>query len=275
MTLKATWLWNGFAASGRIVYGFTESWYTDLAPAQLIPSMLEIAKIRAGILANGTTLFGFRIADTTPGSRAYTAYPQQDVVAPAGNGAPNVPQDAALCQVLGTVAGTVKRFWIHDLPDDAVSNAAFTNVPNIIAILARFNNALQADGYKFRYTLPSSPVANVQSIDAAGVVALQAPLVGAALYSIVQMFHVRGVDGRGKKGKFQITNFVDTQHFTLGHWPGDVVGASGKLRLTQYGFTSLQAVPVGRNPGDITIRPGVRKCGRPFGQLRGRAVARR
>jgi hypothetical protein len=275
MTLKATWLWTGSAGGGRQVYGFSESWYTDLSPAQLTPSMQAIAAVRAQMLAEGCELFGFRIADTTPGSRAYTSYPTQPVLAPAGNGTPNVPQDAALCQVLGSVAGTVKRFWLHNLPDAYVVDANFAAPATIRAQSAAFNNALQADGYKFRYTVPSSPTAPIQSINNLGVVNLQQPLVGAALFSIVQLFHVRGVDGRGKRGKYQIIAFTDTQNFTLGHWPGDIVAASGKLRLTQYGYTTIVPVPGGRNPGNILVRPGTRKCGRPFGQLRGRAVARR
>lgn len=275
MTLKATWLWNGSSSDGRHVFGFSESWYTDLSGSNLVTSMDAISQKRVQLFGQGVNLFGYRIADTTPNSRAYTLYSKLVLNPPPRNGRLNVPQDAALCQILGSVAGTIKRFWLHALPDDAVSDANFTDGLNIVPLSRDFINALAADSYKFRYTVPGSPISEIVSIAANGDVVLQAPLVGAALFSTVQLFHVRGVDGRGKRGKFKISAFVDTQHFTLGRWPGDVVGASGKLRLTQYGFTTFPQLGGGRNGDDPTVRPGIRKCGRPFGQLRGRAVARR
>jgi hypothetical protein len=275
MTLKCSWLWNGTAKAGNLSFGFSESWYTNDAPAVLLPKMEQSARFRVPMLARGTILYGYRIADTAPGSRAYTVFPSGGIGAQRGAGTPNVPQDAALCQCYGTVPGTVKRFWIHCLPDDFVKDGDFDPGSGVPGDARAYINNLATAGFLFRYTLPTSPIAKIQSIDNTGVVVLQAPLVGAALNSIVQLYHVRGVDGRGKRGKFTISAFVDNQHFTLGHWPGDVVGASGSLRLTTYGFTSIQQVPPLGLQSDPTIKPGTRKCGRPFGQLRGRAVARR
>lgn len=274
MTLKATWLWNGTARNGQLSFGFSETWYTDDAPAQLLPKMENVALVRASIIATNTVLFGYRIQDTAAGARAYTAAPTV-VVEGVGRGRyPNVPQDAALCQVLGTVGGTVKRFWMHDLPDGLVANADFVG-QEVQQQARNFINALAQNGFKFRYLNQNAGKAKIQGIDANGNVTLLEPLAGLGVSSVLQLFHVRGTDGRGKRGMFPIKVYTDDKHFQLDHWTGSVVGMSGYIRKVEYGYTSLQNVPMAGFGSDPTIKPGTRKCGRPFGSPRGRAVARR
>jgi len=275
MTLKASWLFNGSAGAGKWSFGFSETWYTDDSPAALLPKMIDFAQMRTRILASGTELVGMRIADTTPGSRAYTEAPMGRIRARVAAGTPNVPQDAVLCKCFGTVAGTVKRFWFHCLPDDVVEDMEFTAASDIQGNVRRLINYLAANGFKFRYTVPTAASARVLSIDVNGNVLLVEPLVGVAVGSVVQLSHVRGVDGRGKRGKYYVETRTSDSSFKLAHWPGDVVAASGKIRLVQYGFTSIAQVPDNGLGQNAVIRPGTRKCGRPFNQLRGRAVARR
>lgn len=274
MTFKCTWLWNGNARNGGLSFGFSESWYTDDSPAILLPKMQDLAFVRAEILAKDSILYGYRVQSTNPGTRAFTQYPGAVVKSNRNAGTPNVPQDAALCVCYGTVAGTVKRFWLHNLPDGAVEDADFAD--NQIKLVARrFIQGLAAGGFKFRYINPAAASAPIGSITNLGVVNLLEPLVGAAAGKVIQLNHVRGVDDRGKRGKFAIGTFVDNQNFTLLHWDGGVVGMSGRMRLLEYLYTSISSPPdqgLGNNP---TIRPGTRKCGRPFGAPRGRAVARR
>jgi len=275
MTLKATWLWNGSSANGRINFGFSESWYSDDSPAALFPKMLAAARSRANILATGTFLYGFRVADTAPNSRAYTQLPGVSITSTQRSAPPNVPQDAALCVVNGSVAGTRKRFWFHDLPDGVVSDSAFVDAEHIPDACRTIINQLGTLGFKFRYVVQTAPTAKVLSIGATGIVTTAEALTGVAVRSQVQLLKVRGVDGRGKRGKFYVEEVTDEFSFKLRGWPGDVVGVSGKIRLLQYAYTSLEAIPANGIGSDPTVRPGVRKCGRPFGQLRGRAVARR
>jgi hypothetical protein len=274
MTLKASWLWNGTARSNGILFGFSETWYTDDSPAALLPKMQQAAQARALLLANGTSLYGYRISDTAPGSRAYTQLPGTVIKAPRGNGTPNVPQDAVLCAMLGTVAGTRKLFWLHDLPDNAVEDGELggNQSPDTVRV---YLNLLANLGFKFRYIVQSAPTGRVGSIDANGNVITLDPITGIAPRNVVQLLKVRGVDGRAKKGKFYVESVTDESHFKLAAWTGGVVNISGKIRLVQYQFTSLTLIPQTGIGSDATIRVGTRKCGRPFGQLRGRAVARR
>lgn len=275
MTLKCTWLFNGTAKNNALAYGFSETWYTDDAPAVLLPKMTEWAQLRVQIMARGCSLYGFRIADTAPGSRAYTQKPAAPIESPGRGGFPNVPQDAALCQCFGSANGTVKRFWFHNLPDNFVEDADFDPTKNMPQRCREIINNLSANGFKFRYQLKNTASADIESIDADGNVVLVQALAGSAQGSLVQLSHVRGLDGRGKRGKFRVQTFTDTRHFKLAHYDLGAVGLSGKLRIVAYDFTGIQAVPNVGIGSDPTIRPGVRKCGRPFGQLRGRAVARR
>lgn len=273
MTLKATWLWNGTARDGRIMFGFSESWYTDDAPSVALPKMIALAEIRAPLIATGTLLYGLRVQDTAPGSRAYTQSPPTTIEGAGRARYPNVPQDAALCQCFGTDAGTIKRFWLHDLPDQAVHNGDFAD-QNTLRLARAWINGLAAQGFKFRYLNKNAGDAAVQSIDANGNVTLLADLAGLAIGTVVQLLRVRDTNGKGVRGNFAIKAYTDARHFQLDHWKGQTVGMSGKVRKIAYLFTSLQALPADGIGSDPTIRPGVRKCGRPFGQLRGRVAKR-
>lgn len=274
-TLKATWLWNGVARGQALSYGFSETWYSDDAPAVLIPKMEQFARIRCQFLARNCTYYGSRVADVAPGSRAYTQRPTAKISSAVRAGFPNVPQDAALCQCLGTAQGTIKRFWFHNLPDTFVEDADFAPGQDMEGLAREAINFLSAQGFKFRYQKQNTASAFIESIDAAGNVVTVGELAGVDQGSLVQLYHVRGVDGRGKRGKYRVQTKTDGRHFKLAHWPGDIVALSGKIRIVEYDFTGITLVPAMGVASDPTIRPGVRKCGRPFGALRGRAVARR
>jgi len=275
MTLKASWLWNGTAKGGQISFGFSENWYTDDAPAILLPKMEAIARQRSSFMARNTEVYGYRIADVSPGSRAYTQRPTGRIGAQRGVGLPNVPNDAALCQCFGSVAGTVKRFWLHNLPDGYVEDSDWNAADNVPLKARTFINLMSEHGFKFRYQVQNTAIADIQSIDALGNVTTVQALAGVDQGSYVQLYHVRGTDGRGKRGKYRVDTMTTGRTFKLAHWPGDVVALSGKIRIVTYAFTGITAVPADGIGSDPTLRPGTRKVGRPFGQLRGRAVARR
>ena len=275
MTLKATWLWNGSAASGKYAFGFSETWYTDDSVATLLPKMRNLARTMSAVRARDTVLYGYRIADTAPNSRAFTQLEPSVIGAGHAAGLPNVPQDAALVKCYGSVAGTLKRFWLHCLPDGFVEDAQFTASSNMARRTRDIINELATEGFKFRYQVQTAPTGRVQSIDANGNVVTLDPITGIGVSSLVQLYHVRGLDGRGKRGNYAVEAFTSEKSFKLAHWTGGAVGMSGKVRLVQFAYTGIQQVPGTGITSDPTIRPGTRKCGRPFGQLRGRAVARR
>lgn len=274
MTVKASWLWNGSANNGNLVFGFSESWYSNGSGDTLIAQMRALAVTRSASLAKGSTLFGYRIGQ--PGGKSITVRENAAIAAPRGNDFPNVPQDAALCQVRGTAAGNPsKKYWLHNLPDDAVSNAKFAN-PNEIGLLAaRWVQTLIDSSFLFRYLLLGTP-ARVAKIDTGGVVTLSDNLV-VAPGTNVKLIRVRDTNGRGVKGIYRVaaTPAPTLTSFTLLDWQGQTVGVSGNMAVATYAYSSMQVPEAG--PGKIqsvVVRPGTRKCGRPFGQLAGRVSAR-
>jgi hypothetical protein len=275
MTLKCTWCWNGSAADGDVSYGFSETWYTADAPDVVVPKMEAVARLRVKIMASGAVLHGMRIGDVAPNSRAFTVAPSTPIRAPAGNGTPNIPQDAALCVCYGAVANTVKRFFFHNLADSDVINAAFNPADAIESQCTDIVKLLANSQFQFRYLPQNLPTAPIGTISAAGAVNLRTPLVGSLAGAIVQLYHVKGVDGRGKRGKFLIDAWQDTSNFHLFGWAGGQVVLSGSLRLVSYSFTNIRVPPRTGIGSVVALRPGARKCGRPFGMQRGRAVARR
>ena len=70
MTIKASWLWNGTAAQDQLVFGFSETWYTNQSGDALIDIMRVLVRQCAGILAKDTFLYGYRIGQ--PGGRSVT-----------------------------------------------------------------------------------------------------------------------------------------------------------------------------------------------------------
>lgn len=275
MPQKATWCWNGSTADGQTVFGFSETWYSNLTGQALVDSMRTLARTRAPMLAAGCFLFGYRIGQ--PGGKAITIRENASIKAPRGNDGPNVPQDAALCQARGTAAGLpTKRFWLHCLPDDQVANGKFANPNQMAQDAATWVNELNNAGFMFRYQILGTP-ARVASISDLGAVVLSDNIVVAAGTDI-KLLRVKDVNGRGATGIFRVaaTPAPTATTFSLLGWTGQEVGVSGKVAVVTYGFTAMSAAVTQIGAvGSAVIRPGTRKCGRPFGQLVGRASAKR
>lgn len=274
MTVKASWLWNGSTRGGRTVFGFSESWYSDLAPADLIPAMKEVAKARVAGLGSNIALFGYRISDTAPNSRAYVVQEPTDIQSATDADALNVPNDAALCMIKGSAPGTVKRYWMHAVDDQYIAAGDFVGA-TFQRIAARFVNALAGYAFKFRYKDTSQVPQNVGSIDATGNVVMLANVAGVAKNTLVQLLRVKNTSGRAVTGIYKVSAFTDASHFQLANWNGSVVAASGQIRFLQYLYTVVPSVPITHSAfTNVTVRPGTRKVGRPFGQLVGRRPAR-
>jgi len=276
MATKCTWLWNGQARNGALFFGFSETWYHDLPPSALISMMINAAKLRVPILASGTVLYGFRLG--VVGEKSFTTRISEVIKAPLANSTPNVPQDAALCSVFGNAAPSPRKlFWLHNLPDDVVADAKFQTYPAVAIPAQNFTAHLAANGFKFRYQVLGAP-SRINGITAGGVVTLADPLVGVVPGSNVKLSRVRDVNGRGVRGIYRVAPdpAPTTTTFTLLGWGGKVVGASGKLSLITYAYAPVLAGNEKEGKVDSVLQvPGVRKCGRPFGQLRGRVSARR
>lgn len=275
MATKATWLWNGATKGNTLSFGFSETWYTTDAPDAAITKMRALAIIRAQSLGAGIGLYGYRVQ--LAGSRSLTVRENSNIAAPAQNSTVNVPMDAALCRCIGSAASApVKRFFLHALPDDDVQDTQFVN-PNAVAMAAaNWINALQTNGFMFQYQVLSA-ASRVNSIAADGTVVLADNLVVVAGSNVI-LRRVRDTNGRGVTGIYRVApDPAPTQlTFKLLGWRGQTVAVSGRVSTVDYLTTGmLPADPIPGRRASATIRPGVRKVGRPFGLFRGRVPVRR
>lgn len=261
---KATWLFNGSAADEQIVFGFSESWYTNLTGDALINAMDTVSDKRRLLLAADTNIVGYRIQDAT--GRSFVV--RKKFIPPRANGEGNVPVDSILCEV--AVAGTTskKRFWCHDVPDDWIVGG---RLPDFVLIrVTEWLERLSALNFGVRYRVQSAPTAPILSIDATGAVVTSANIVLAA-GDTIQFLRCRDINGRPIKGTYVVKTVTDQTHFAVAPWAGQLVGVSGRVRKLTYQIGGALVEEQSRS----IVRSGSRKVGRPFFQLRGRASARR
>jgi hypothetical protein len=276
--IKISTLFNGSSNAVKSVFGFSETWYTDRPADQAVQIYkTTIAQKRIALLPEDVSIYGYRVQPATAGARSYTVLEKDDLEGPAANGGANVPQDAALCRVFGTVDGVVKRFWVHCLPDSFINTGGFDAALGVEELLRAYITSVIAAGFKIRFQDTTAPSSDILSVAADGTCVLVNPLAGAVVGAKISILHARDRYGRGVRGIFRVSNvgYIDTSHFTIYHWPGAEIFNSGKARLVSYRTCPCNPLPRKGGIPDPIIRPGVRKCGRPFGQLRGRVSARR
>lgn len=264
MTLKCTWLFNGEISQGSdsLPYGFSESWYTQKAEGDALDSMDRVSDLRRGILARGCSIVGHRITDGAGASRLERV----GYAAPGNNDWPNLPVDAALCQVRIAGAATIKKFWLHNLPDDWVNKGHVVGAEK--AKIRRVIESYVDTSFQARYQVLNAASAEIMSISDAGLVTTRAPHTFIA-GNEVTLLRCRDINGRTKRGKFIVGAGPTATTFTLTHWAGFEVARSGKIRLVTYGYGNATSMQL-----EGLIRGGARKVGRPFYMLRGRAPAR-
>lgn len=272
MALKFTVLFNGATKFGDIVYGFSETYYTnDNADVAVTKYRANCAGIRAQLLPQGTKVYGYRVVDDSPNARAFTVIETTLLQGGRGVGGPNVPQDGALCRVFGQQPNILKRFWIHCLPDSYVLEGT-DFPPFVVALIRDYINACGTAGANIKFQSRIAPTAKINHISDIGLVNLNEPLVGAAPGVTVSVLKCRDINGKAVRGSFRISQngFLNTQQFELLAWTGQTVNVSGVLRAQVFQYTPYKPIPDQGIYRDPTIRAGARKCGRPFGQLAGR-----
>jgi len=264
MAVKVSWLFNGnnVGRSSR-VWGFSETWYCALTGDALIAAMDLVSARRVQILSNDSAIVGYRIGQEN--GRSYVV--RKLFAPPDGNDGSNLPVDAALCQCQVDGSPTVKKFWLHDLPDDWINGG------NIVAsrrgAIQLVVDAYAAFGFGVRYQQRTASTANVLTVDALGAVVTQTPQTF-AVNNLVTFLNCRDVNNRAIRGTYAVATRTDDTHFTLAHWPGNIVSRSGRVRLNSF------TVGLARSMGALgVIEGGSRKVGRPFFQSRGRASVRR
>lgn len=263
MAVKATWLFNG-SASGK-VWGFSESWYTNLSGDILLAAMDLVSAKRRLILSGDSAIVGYRIGQPT--GRAFVI--RRSFLAPSRNGGSNLPVDCALCSVAVQGSPTIKKFFLHDLPDGFVENAAISNDADIRLPIQQAVDAYVQGGFQVRYQDPAAIKANVLSIDATGKVDTVQNFV-VLPNQVVSFLNARDVNNRTVRGQFVIKAVTSPTEFTLANWTGQVVGRRGSVRLVSYLF-GLSA-----SRGELGVMAAAsRKVGRPFFQLRGRVPIKR
>jgi len=264
MSVKCSWLFNGVSANGLKMYGFSETWYSGLAGDALIAQMDLISDLRRLFMASDTEIVGYRIGQD--GGRSYVV--RRSYLAPAGNETGNLPVDALSCQVGVVGSPSIKRFFIHDLPDGYIANGAFNDLE-----AAGMNGLIKAYcdlNFQVRYQNPAAPKAAILSIDATGNVVTTANIAVAANNS-VSFLNCHDVNGKTIRGTYIVDTVTDGTHFKVAHWPGNIVGRKGNVRLVAFLFAAAQYLGASRS----IIGPSSRKVGRPFFQLRGRVATKR
>lgn len=263
MATKATWLFNGSSQSSGRAWGFSESWFTNLAGDALITAMDLVSTRRAQILSKNTQIVGYRIGQA--GGRSFVVRKLFDP--PSSNDASNMPVDAALCQ-MDVAGGTArKKFFFHDLPDDWVVRTTID--PARFAAINLVMQTISAAGFLVRFQLQAAISAPILEVSALGVVKTSAA-IGLAQNNIVSFLAVRDINNRPIRGSYVVTNVADAQTFTVAHWPGNVVGRRGRVRLVSFDYGGALFLP---NSG--IIGGASRKVGRPFFQFRGRVPVKR
>jgi hypothetical protein len=262
--IKATWLFNGATEGADSVWGFSESWYTNLAGDALVTAMDLVSSRRSLILSSNTKIIGYRIGTTT--GRSYVV--RRERQSPTSNGVSNIPVDSALCQV--GIAGTDnrKRFFFHDMPDGWVSGVEIN--PNRIPDVNLVVQTLAAAGFLVRYQSNIPAPVPILSIDTLGVVKTTLPITVAVNQSI-NILNCRDVTGRTVRGTYVVSAVANPNEFTLAHWTGQQVSRSGKVRLVNL----VPGAALYLGDSDTVIRGGAKKVGRPFFQFRGRVPNRR
>lgn len=264
MPIKCSWLFNGtnWSDEDNMNFGFSESWYFGGSEAGALDAMEGVSIVRRQIMAFGCAIVGYRLSDGAGLNRLVRKY------IPTAHGVdyPNLPVDAALCQCRVAGTPTIKKFWLHNLPDDWVSKAAIvaTRKNQIRTVI----DAYSAFGFQVRYSVLNAPTVEVLSITDQGVVTCLGAHQAAA-NNKVTLLRCRDVNGRPQRGVYVVSAVANATTLTLAHWPGNVVARSGKIRMQQFAYGT--AVSLGEAG---LIRGGSRKVGRPFFLLRGRAPAR-
>jgi hypothetical protein len=264
MSVKATWLFNGVSANGLKMYGFSETWYSGLAGNPLIAQMDLISDLRRLFLARDTEIIGYRIGQD--GGRSYVV--RKSFLAPASNEPGNLPVDALSCQVGVVGSPSIKRFFIHDLPDNYISNGTFDDLEaaGMLGLIKAYADL----NFQVRYQNPAAPNAMILSIDGTGNVTTTAN-IALAVNNTVSFLNCKDVNGKTVRGTYIVETVTDGLHFKVAHWPGNTVGRKGKVRLVSFLFAAASYL----GPSRSIIEPASRKVGRPFFQSRGRVPTRR
>lgn len=260
---RATMIFRVPTADAR-VGGFSESWYKEGTPADVMRSLMALCLFRAGALPTASKISGQRVQEL--GSRAITdSEPFPGVI----RSTTDVPQMAAQCSVTDAAGLKKKIFMCRGINDDSVESGALVRGGATSIQLGLFMNNLAVNGFQFRSRDTTLPAIKIVSVDANGVFALTGDLAF-AVGDFLTAVRVRSQQGRSIVGSFYVSNRVDAQHGTLFGWPtGQTVSLSGSFRKQAFVYPSVAA-----GTGKVS-KVAVRKVGRPSDLYRGRATRRR
>jgi len=223
-----------------------------------------ISGVRRLVLPDETSIVGYRIGATN--GRSYVV--RRDLDGSGQNGKSNLPIDCALCEVGASGIPTVKKFFIHDLPDGWIAGTQI--VPGNLRQLRDLVRLYTQRGFQVRFQRQNAITAAVLSIDAAGTLVLLAPMV-LAVNNLVQFLSCRDINDRAIRGTFAIASRVDDTHYTLAQWTGQTVSRRGRCRLVSFDYAAALYLGDDR----AVVGAASRKAGRPFFQQRGRVPVRR
>lgn len=251
----------GYVGSSH-AFGFSESiWRNGLTIPQTVTYLKNhLGPARASLLPVNASLTSATLYSDTGGG---------GVDVPLGftgtQGTTNVVNDAILCETRNAAAPIQRRWWVHCVPDEWVTQGEL-RIDLIDSMIIQLYLSKMALGDWVGVV--QNDLKDIVTITAQGLVTLSTNQP----YAVGQHVRVTRTLNSSKKkvgGDFMVSTVgpLLTQ-FTLALWnKGDCTG--GKVYRPTYDYYSL-----GANEGPYVVRGGTRRIGRPFELYRGRQPAR-
>jgi len=250
------------------VGGWSESWYTDRTGPDLLPrDFNRLGRLRAALLPNGARIIGQRYQQVDPKGSSSTG----SIVFPGTAGiACDIPAMSLFYRARGQGVLNQRPLYIRGIPDARVVEGEYSPSNTYTQALTAFFNGLALWRFRARSLVAdATPFLTIQQ---------SAPTVGTYITTIANTWAVDNivqisgvlVNGRKVEGQFRVSAVSTPQTGTFENWTaGNGTGGKGFFKSTFYPL--VEPTSLDPNSGRIVTK----KVGRPFGQFRGRASARR
>lgn len=243
--------------------GFSESVHTQLTDPVTLTTLVNGYKfVRLPFLIESARMIDVRVSDDDT---------FRDIIVPvAGLPSPGTfpgraaaPSSTLLMKLFTTNPTVSRNMFLRGLPATLMDGRVYTPTGLFDSALIPFRALMSGGQFWVNAKDRTQAKIPITGISIAGAVVLGAPMPGVTNGSIVQLLGVpRSVI---KQRQFEVTAFVDNQHFTLRGWPaGQFLGAEGFLRRKVNTLYNINATTI--------VDIGERKVGRPFGLPRGRVA---
>lgn len=254
----------------RRLAGWTESFYLagDQFNATGLDAIIDtLMTYRARLLSTEAYIKGYRISliDPTGKSRTFKITRKGSTRLRCDD-----PEQALTINLRGAGKPNRRILTIRGVPDARVEGGTYNPETGYDQALIGLVNVLKQNSFGFRGRDLEATKAQIDTIDAAGVVVLKQNFANPGQQE-VQVLRTIAAGHRAKGFQAQLSAYVDATHMTIRGWPASI-GATkgGVLRLVN----APVFVPIEVTDAEVR-QPEVRtrQTGRPFNQSRGRRSA--